>query len=150
MVTEHTLNQSLNLVLLHAGTSGLHRFHVCFSSYVGSALHELEFIGALQHAHLVNDGGGIDYDLRRMNRLSIQGAHSGNLTNDRVIEIAIDTQSIVKRVSTIEKILKFFVKRDYRKGFVGAEILFGAFHTGTPAIPDFAFGIAWADKECVM
>ena len=81
-----------------------------FGGNVGSALHQLDLFRRLQHAHLVNDRRGIDDGSRRMNRLAIERAHLRNLADDRVVEIGVDAEAVVKFVSAVENVLKLLFK----------------------------------------
>ncbi len=85
-----------------------------FGGDVGGALHQFNFFRSLEHAHLVHDGGRIDDGLRRMDRFSIEGAHPGNLPDDRIVEIGIDAEAVIELLCAVKNVLQLFVKLENR------------------------------------
>src|SRR3954452_24027391 len=139
MATEVVLEHALNFEFLHACSHSLHRFDVRFRGDVCSALHELDLFVALDAAHLVNDGRRIDYRARRMNGFAIERAHSRYLANDLVVQLSINSESIVKRAGTVEDVLQFRIKVRNRKRSYGPKVGLSALNAGALAIPDFSF-----------
>src|SRR3954452_19847675 len=139
MATEVVLEHALNFEFLHACSHSLHRFDVRFRGDVCSALHELDLFVALDAAHLVNDGRRIDYRARRMNGFAIERAHGGYLANDLVIQLSINSQSIVKRAGTIQDVLELCIELRNWKCSSGAKVRLSAVDPGALAVPDFSF-----------
>ena len=110
---------------------------------VGGALHDLDLGFALEHAHLMNDRGGIDDLCGWLEWFAIGLAHQRELPDDLRIELRT---AVAKRVietrRPVENLGQLLIKFRYREGFVGAVIAHCAFDAGAIAVPDFAFGIA--------
>ena len=85
-MTKVSFEHRLDLVLVHAGLHGFHRFDVCFRGDVRSALHKFDLFGRFQHAHFMQDRAGIDDRLRGFEGFAITLAHHRELLNYLLID----------------------------------------------------------------
>ena len=150
MPAKDLFDQRFDLILLHPGPHGLHRFAMSFGGDVGRGLHDLDLILALQHAHLVNDRRRIDDRLRRMNRLAIRSAHPRDLFDDRVVEIAIHAEPVIEHVSTVEKLRQLRLKLCDRKRLVRAKLALRAFNTRATPSQISRSDLSAAQTTCVL
>src|SRR6266542_3858740 len=124
------------------------RFDVRLGSNVRGPLHDLDFGVALEDAHFMNDRGGIDDRLRRLERLPISLAHQGKLTNDLSIKLGTPvTERIIKNRWPVENLRQLFIKFGNGKSLVGIVVAHSTFDAGTITVPDFLFGIARAHEQ---
>ena len=81
--------------------------------------------------------------------LRFVSAHPNDLADDRVVEIAIHTESVIEFFSAIEELLQLFIKLRDRKRLVGTKLPLCTFDAGTTPVPDLSFRIARAHKQRV-
>src|ERR1044071_1704051 len=148
--TKDLFDQRLDFVLLHAGSYRLHRLAMCFSGYIGRGLHDLQLFRTLQHTHLVNDRGRIDDGLRWIDRLAIQRSHARDLLDDRVVEILVHTETVIKHVSAVEKVSEFRLKLRDRKRIFSPKLTLRTVDTCTSPVPNLSFRISRTHKQRVF
>src|SRR6185369_11583262 len=142
--------QSLELILLKPGLRGPHRLTMSFGSDVGCRLHDLDLFRRLEHAHLVHDRRRIDDRLRRMNGLAIYCTHARDLFDDRVVELAIHAETVVKHVCAVEKFRQLRLKLPGWKCLSRAKLTLRAFDTRATSVPDLSFRISRPHKQRVF
>ena len=82
-----------------------------FGGYVSRALHDFDFLGALEDAHFMKNRSRIDDSLRWFQRLAIRFAHQRQLANDFVIEIgAAVAKCVIKNSRTVQNFGKLLVE----------------------------------------
>src|ERR1043165_366811 len=150
VATKDLFDQRLDFVLLHARSHCLHRFAVSFGGDVGRGLHDLQLFGTLQHTHLVNDRRRIDDRLRWVDRLAIQRSHARDLLDDRIVELLVHPETVVKDVCAIEKVSQLRLKLYDRKSIFSPKLTLRAVDTGSASIPNLSFRISWTHKQRVL
>src|SRR6185436_10184272 len=102
---EDQFYQCFDFILFHSRSCGFHCFAMSFGSYVGSALHQLNLVIALEYAHLVDDRRGIDNCLWWMNRFAVECPHPSDLPDDGVVKVGIYTEPVIEFVRAVEYVV---------------------------------------------
>src|SRR2546421_5809982 len=127
---------------------GFHYFNVRFSSDVRGALHDFDFLGALQHAHLVKDRSRIDDCRRRLEWFAVALAHERELSNYFLIDFRnAMAERIVKNGRPVENFRQLLVKFTNRESIVGVVIFDGSFDARPIAVPNLLAQITWPDEQ---
>src|SRR5688500_4343162 len=85
-----------------------------------------------------------------MNRLAVHTAHRTELANDRVVEIAIDAETVIKNVGIDEYFAQLAVELGNRKRCLRTKLAHRAFDTRPTAVPNLSLRIARPYKQRVL
>src|ERR1041384_3104922 len=118
-----------------------------FGGDVGRGLHDLQLFMTLEHTHLVDDRGRIDDRLRWIDRLAIHCSHARDLLHDRVVEMLVYTETVIKHVRAIEKLSQLRLKLRDRKSIFSSKLTLCALDTSASPVPNLSFRIFGTHKQ---
>jgi hypothetical protein len=144
---EHAFEFGLQFVFAHAGARGAHRGLVRVHADVGRALHQLDLVGRLEQAHLVEQVAQLEEFMRRLRAHAHLRAHAVEPADQLEVELRVAAEVVVHARAAFEQARQDVVEVGDGVRIVHAEVGHGAVLAGARAIPGFAVGVALAAEQ---
>ena len=149
-LAELVVQLGFQVVLEQAGAAGLHGTDVCTGGNLRGMLHHLHFVTRLVQTHVVQQVIERDELAGRLRALARLGANGLDPLHQPMIEGFVGADGVVDTVAAFDQPGEDVVDVADGKGIVGTVFTYRAVLPGTQAIPQLAFGVAFAAEQHVF